>query len=146
MILFKELEDSELVEILTLSVTKRYPAQKVICAEGDPANKLYLIRDGQVRISKMIPGAGEEALAVLKPGEFFGEMSLLGETERSAHAIAHTQCTLMEIPKDDFEKLLLRNSEIARKFFWEFSRILSARLRATNNKFYGLFAMAGIFK
>lgn len=146
MVLFKDLTDTELVEILTLCVTKKYAAKSTIFSDGDPANKIYLIRDGEVRISIMIPGAGEEALALLKAGDFFGEMSLIDENVRSARAIANKDCVLMEIQKDDFKNLLNENGEIARKFLWEFCRILTNRLRATNEKFFGLFAMSGFFK
>lgn len=146
MVLFKELDDSEIVEILTLCNTKKYPEKATIFSDGDPANKIYLIREGEVRISKIFPGLGEEALAVLKGGDFFGEMSLIDEKVRSAHAIAHTACTLMEVPIEDFKNLLNTKGDLARKFLWEFCRILTNRLRATNEKFYGLFAMSGFFK
>ena len=71
MILFKDLDDSELVEVLTLCNTRHYSTGSRIFSEDDPASRLYLIREGEVRISKMIPGAGEEALAILKSGRFF---------------------------------------------------------------------------
>src|ERR1700738_3664222 len=44
---------------------------------GDPGDKLFIILDGKVRISRELPGMGEESLAVLGAGEVFGEMSLL---------------------------------------------------------------------
>ena len=146
MILFRNLDDSELVEILTLCTTKRYSKDNKVFSEDDAASKLYLIREGKVRISKMIPGVGEEALAVLKDGEFFGEMALIDESVRSAHAIAHTDCTLMEIGIKDLQDLLEKNERFAVKFLREFCRNLAGRLRATNDKFYGLFAMSQFFK
>lgn len=146
MILFKDLDDTELVEVLTLCNTRRYSAGSQIFAEDDPASRMYLIRDGQVRISKMIPGAGEEALAILKAGDFFGEMALIDESVRSAHAFAHTETTLMEMQIKDLQELFMKNQSIAVKFLWAFSRILTSRLRATNDKFYGLFAMTQFFK
>jgi CRP-like cAMP-binding protein len=146
MILFKDLDDPELVEILTICNTRRYAANSQIFADGDPASKLYMIRDGEVRISKMIPGSGEEALAVLKAGDFFGEMALMDESNRSAHAIANQDCTLMEIGIKDLQDLLRRDEMIASKFLWAFCRILASRLRSTNDRFYGLFAMTRFFK
>jgi len=146
MVLFQDLTDPELVEILTLCVTKKYPAGSTIFADGDPANKFYLIRQGEVRISKMYSGVGEEALAILKEGDLFGEMALIDEKVRSAQAIANKDCVLMEVSRDDFKSLLDREGEIARKFLWQFCRILTNRLRLTNEKFYGLFAMSGFFK
>ncbi|MGH7293416.1 MAG: cyclic nucleotide-binding domain-containing protein, partial [Polyangiaceae bacterium] len=53
---------------------------------GDPGDKLFILLEGKVRISREIAGMGEEALAVLGPGEVFGEMSLIDEAPRSADA------------------------------------------------------------
>lgn len=144
--LFQPLEDYELVEILGICVTRQYPSGSQIFAEGDPASRFYIIREGEVRISKMIPGMGEEALALLRPGHFFGEMALVDESVRSAYAFANSNTVLMEISIPDLHDLLKRNSGLASKFLWEFCRILTARLRATNEKFYGLFAMTAFFK
>src|ERR1700728_4513489 len=47
---------------------------------GDPGDKLFIILDGKVRISREVAGMGEEALAVLGPGQVFGEMALLDES------------------------------------------------------------------
>src|SRR5215204_6240459 len=112
LILFHDLTDPELVDILTLCTTKRYSKDNHIFSEGDAAAKLYMIREGQVRISRMIPGAGEEALAVLKNGEFFGEMALIDESVRSAYAIAHVDCTLMEIGIKDLQELFKKDEKL----------------------------------
>src|SRR5271154_7190888 len=53
---------------------------------GDPGDKLFIILEGKVRISREVSGMGEEALAVLGPGQVFGEMSLIDEAPRSADA------------------------------------------------------------
>ena len=146
MVLFKNLEDTQLVELLTICVTKKVYANTRIFAEGEQASKLFLIREGEVRISRMIPGSGEEALAILKAGDFFGEMALIDERVRSAYAIAHTDCLLMEILIPDLLNLMNQDKEIGCKFLWSFCTILSARLRATNDKIYGLFAMTSFFR
>ena len=65
---------------------------EAIFAEGDKGDRFYLILDGAVRISRMVPGMGEEALAVLKNGAYFGEMALIDDFPRSAHAIVHEKC------------------------------------------------------
>src|SRR5215471_15351003 len=53
---------------------------------GDAGDKLFVILEGKVRISREVAGMGEEALAVLGPGEVFGDMALLDESPRSADA------------------------------------------------------------
>ena len=110
--------------------------------QGEPAIRLFLISHGEVRISRTIPGSGEEALAVLKPGACFGEMSIFDRSERSTDAIANTSCTLITISRSDFELLLDCSRDIAYKVRWSVVRLLSARLRVTNDKLRSFLAMA----
>jgi len=77
----------------------------IVFREGEVGDKLYIILDGKVRISRDVPGMGEEALAVLGPGAVFGEMALLDEAPRSADARVHERCRLLALPKDAFEDL-----------------------------------------
>ena len=83
-----------------------YPAESVIFREGDPGESLYAIARGRVRISRQLAG-GEEALAILGPGEIFGEMALMNSAApgRSADARAHEDCVLLELNKERFESL-----------------------------------------
>ena len=106
----------------------------VIFAEGDKGDKFFLILDGSVRISRMVPGMGEEAIAVLKSGAYFGEMALIDDVPRSAHAIAHEKCRLFVIRKEALEDLLFVDRDLAYELLWNFVRTLSGRLRETNDK------------
>jgi CRP/FNR family transcriptional regulator, cyclic AMP receptor protein len=101
---------------------------------GDAGDKLFVILEGKVRISREVAGMGEEALAVLGPGEVFGEMALLDESLRSADALAHSRCRLLVIKKDDFDDLLFFHKDLAYEVLWSSVRVLSARLRETNDK------------
>ncbi|NOU34261.1 MAG: cyclic nucleotide-binding domain-containing protein [Polyangiaceae bacterium] len=101
---------------------------------GDPGDKLFIILEGKVRISREVSGLGEEALAVLGPGEIFGEMALLDESARSADALAHQRCRLLVIKKDDFDDLLFFHKDLAYEVLWASVRMLAARLRETNDK------------
>ena len=105
-----------------------------IFQEGEKGDKFYLIIDGAVRISRFVPGMGEEALAVLRPGAYFGEMALIDDSPRSAHAIVHEKCRLFVIRKEDLEDLLFVDRDLAYELLWNFVRTLSARLRETNDK------------
>jgi CRP/FNR family cyclic AMP-dependent transcriptional regulator len=105
-----------------------------IFAEGDTGDKFYLIMQGAVRISRMVPGMGEEALAVLHQGDYFGEMSLIDDSPRSAHAFVHDTCRLFVLRKVDLEDLLFVDRDLAYELLWNFVRTLTARLRETNDK------------
>src|SRR5438105_3273978 len=118
------------------------PVGQYVFKEGEPGNRLFLISDGEVRISRTIPGSGEEALAVLKPGSCFGEMSIFDRSERSTDAIANTGCTLITISRSDFELLLDFNRDIAYKVLGSVVLLLSARLPVTNDNLRSFLAMS----
>ena len=98
-----------------------------------------------MRISKNIPGIGEEALCVLAPGDYFGEMALIDNAPRSADALSHVDASLLTVSKADLEALMEKNKELAYKLLWKFVETLSKRLRETNDKIRSFFAMSGGF-
>ena len=108
-------------------------------------NRCYVIIKGEVRISKCIPNIGEEALAVLTVGDYFGEMALIDNFPRSAHAIANTDIEVLAINKTDMDKVLIADREMGYKLLWTFTRTLSKRLRETNEKMVAFLAMSGGF-
>lgn len=85
---------------------RRFPAEAVIFREGDAGDALYAVAQGRVRISRQMAG-GEEAFAILPPGEIFGEMAILDpeSTGRSADARAHEESVLLVLSRARFEKL-----------------------------------------
>ena len=143
--LFEGLTDDELRQVRRICQEETAPTGTVLFQEGTFGDKCYIVLNGEVRISKFIPGIGEEALAVLKPGDYFGEMALIDDFPRSAHAIANTDVELLTISKSEMDELLFSNKEIAYKMLWTFCRTLSARLRETNEKIAAFFAMSARF-
>ncbi|HLE41216.1 MAG TPA: cyclic nucleotide-binding domain-containing protein [Nitrospirota bacterium] len=143
--LFSSLTDDELEEIEKICVRETHAKDTIMFFEGDPGNKCYVIVKGEVRISKMIPNIGEEALAVLKPGDYFGEMALIDNFPRSAHAIANTDMEALAISKTDLDKVLIRDREMGYKLLWVFTQTLSRRLREMNEKMAGFLTMSGGF-
>ncbi|MDW8361828.1 MAG: cyclic nucleotide-binding domain-containing protein [Myxococcales bacterium] len=132
--LFEGIGTEGLRLIAAVAREQSYRAGQIVFREGDIGGPLYLIREGRVRISRTVAGMGEEALAILGPGDAFGEMSLIEDVPRSADAIAHEACKLLVIERDPFEDLLLLHKDLAYEILWNFVRILSARLRETNEK------------
>jgi len=143
--LFQSLKNSELELILSIARRWKFSSGQNVFREGDVGDRFYLILTGEVRISKQVPGIGEEALAVLKPGDFFGEMALIDDSSRSADAIANQETTLLGIERKDFESLLFLNKDLAYAVLWAFSRTLCQRLREMNDKLQAMLAMRGGF-
>lgn len=140
--LFADLDEAQLGRVAEICQEQTYRSGEAIFREGEPGNRLFIIVSGSVRISRDIPNAGEEALAVLKPGTCFGEMSVLDRSERSTDAIAADDCVLATISRPDLELLLEFDKDLACVVLRSFVRMLSARLRATNDNLRTFLAMA----
>jgi CRP-like cAMP-binding protein len=132
--LFKGLKPEALRRIARVATEENHARGTKVFQHGDVGDKLYLILEGKVRISRDLPGLGEEALAILGPGQIFGEMALLDESPRSADARAHERCRVLTIPKDGFDDLLFMDKELAYEVLWTMVRMLAGRLRETNDK------------
>jgi len=140
--IFSELDEGELARVAEICKELKYQGGQVVFKEGEPGNRFYIIVEGEVRISRNIPGSGEEALAVLQPGACFGEMAVFDRSERSTDAIANGPATLMTISRPDFEILLDFNRDVAFKILWSMVRLLSSRLRVTNDNLRSLLAIS----
>ncbi len=143
--LFETLTAEELEKIAKVCIRENHAKDTIIFFEGDPGNRCYVIVKGDVRISKFIPNIGEEALAVLKAGDYFGEMALIDNFPRSAHAIANTEIEVLAVSKTDLDKILITDHDLGYKLLWAFTKTLSKRLRETNEKMAGFLAMSGGF-
>lgn len=119
-------------------LVRRHAAGTVLFREGDPGEKMYVIRSGKVNIWKRISDS-EMTLAVLGPGEFFGEMALLESLPRSAGATVVEDAELIEVEQSAFETLVHRNSRIAVRLM----RRLSSRLREAGRQIQVLMGRSG---
>ena len=143
--LFKGLKAAALKMIASVAVEESHTVGTKVFQHGDAGDKLYLILDGKVRISRDMQGLGEEALAVLGPGQIFGEMALLDEAPRSADARVHQSCRLLAIPRDSFDDLLFTDKDLAYEVLWSTVSMLVRRMREMNEKLTML-SMSGKFE
>ena len=143
--LFESLLPEQLKLIASIVEEQQVKPSTKIFADGDNADRFYFIVQGKVRISKQVPGMGEEALTILEPGDYFGEMALIDDANRSADAITNTPCVLGSISKAAFDNLLFMHKDLAYDLLWTFVRVLSTRLRDTNEKMRAFLVMAGKF-
>jgi CRP/FNR family cyclic AMP-dependent transcriptional regulator len=91
---------------------KTFQQGDVIFSEYEPGDNFYLIQSGRVQIVKIF-GDLEKTIAILNPGEIFGEMAILEEAPRSATAIAMDQMTALEFNQENFEILMQGNPQVA---------------------------------
>ncbi|MCK4395133.1 cyclic nucleotide-binding domain-containing protein [candidate division WOR-3 bacterium] len=143
--LFQYLDDNELEHILNIASAKIYKEEGVIFNEGEKGDAFYVVLKGSVRISTVVPGVGEEALAVLKKGNYFGEMALIDNAPRSAAAVANEDTVLLKITDANFRNLLVNDRKLAYKLLWGLVKTFSKRLRETDKKLKNILAIAKNF-
>ena len=143
--LFEGLNSAQLTKVAAITTERIVEEGEKIFTEGQTGNEFFIIIEGRVRISKHVPGVGEEALAILDTGTYFGEMALVDDTPRSADAVAHTRCKLRVIKRDELDGLMFTDKDIAYTLLWTFVRTLAVRLRDTNEKIKAFFAMSARF-
>jgi CRP-like cAMP-binding protein len=120
---FAELPAAVLLQVVGASADLMWRAGETIFAPGEPADALYVIRYGRVRIAEADDG-GE--VAELGPGDYFGEQALLLRTDHTRHAEAVEDCELMVVSREGFERLLDAEPSVAA----EFRETLERRIRA----------------
>lgn len=100
-----------------------------VFTEGEPAGGIYLVMSGKIKISRRTPTGAETLLAVLGPGQLFGELSVLDGAPRSASAQAVTAAELRELTQERIRDLVAVRPEIAQWLLLQLAR----RLRVIND-------------
>lgn len=128
--LFSDLNNQEL-DLLAISGSRRkLPARNVVFQEGEPGEMLLIILSGKVKVLLSGKNGQEFILAILGPGNFFGEMALLESAPRSASVVTVEPCEFLLLSQKDVTALLTKHPAIALKVL----KHLSQRLRKTNEQ------------
>src|SRR5206468_9851350 len=107
-----------------------YPAGSEIYAKGSPGNSILAVVRGTAKMSSVSDEGKEIVFNIMHPGEIFGEIALLDGEERSADAIAMTDCELLVLRRRDFMPLLENRADICLILL----RILCQRVRQTSEQ------------
>ncbi|MBI3929548.1 MAG: Crp/Fnr family transcriptional regulator [Armatimonadetes bacterium] len=132
--LFAVLDESARLELARQIKPRKFRYGQPIFLQGDPGDEMYLILEGEIRISRESPSGREVTLAILRDGNFFGDMVLLDGHPRSASAYAVTGCDTLMLRRSDFDEHLGRHPQSARKLL----AYLSMRLRLADEKIQDL--------
>jgi CRP-like cAMP-binding protein len=129
--LFGGLPDGALQRLLERMQLRACAAGQVICAEGDPAREMFIVRSGSVEVRKRAL-AGDACLARLRAGDEFGEMSLIDIQPRSASVVACEPTELYVLGNMDLLALYEEDLPSYTFFVQNLCRELSRRLRVAN--------------
>jgi CRP/FNR family cyclic AMP-dependent transcriptional regulator len=126
--LFAALDD-EAAEALRATMSRvEVPRGEAVFHEGDPGDRLYVIIEGKIKLGRASGDGRENLLAVLGPGEMFGELSLFDPGRRNATGTAVADSVLIGLGNDDLDQWLRGRPDVARHLL----RSLARRLRRTN--------------
>ncbi len=122
--------DPEASRTLLASMTSLHVARgEVLFHEGEPGDRLYVIRSGKIKLGRRSGDGRENLLAVLGPGEMFGELSLFDPGPRTATATGLADATVLELGHHDLIPWLEQNPTVAKHLLGALGR----RLRRTND-------------
>ncbi len=138
--LFDGLDDAQLAAVSSVLRRVRIPAGRAIFSEGEHSRSVYILVSGSVGTSKRmglaargaVEPARQKVLVHLGAPHFFGEMGLLSDLERSATITADTDCELLELTRDDFERLVAGDPVLGFRLVRNVAVVLADRLRRTD--------------
>jgi CRP/FNR family transcriptional regulator len=128
--LFSELSRAELERIARVAVPRSFPAGVRVFHEGDRSDACYLVRSGDLRVTRQHSDGRAIALATLGPGDIFGELAMLDGQARSASVETLSDAELLALPAIDVRRLLADHPDISVKLI----AALTRRLRETNER------------
>jgi len=118
--LFRGIDERGLAGLAAVATAVDFPAGHVIARQGEIGTGFFVVVDGTVRVVR-----DGEVVALLGPGEFFGELSVLDRMPRNATVAAETAATCLALASWDFEKVLLEQPALTLSIL----RGVAARLR-----------------
>lgn len=122
---FPGISQLEIDELLNRSQVRNYVKGTVLTHEGQVESKFYILLDGRVNVTKTINNIEQRHLKELEAGDFFGEMALIHNAPRAATVTAIEPVTVLEINREDFDRVLRHSSSVAIAMVRE----ISSRLR-----------------
>ena len=112
--IFKDLPEKELQNLDRIAIHKYLRKKELIYLPGDKSDKVYLLKEGRVKVSRLSEDGREMTMVILEPGEIFGESALYSEEEqRSTMAEALDDAMICTVYKNEFEAMLQREPALS---------------------------------
>lgn len=127
--LFRGLDDEAAAALRASMTEEGVERGEVLFTEGDEGDRVYVVMKGKVKLGRKAPDGRENLLALLGPGQMFGELSLFDPGPRSATCTAVTETTLLALSHRDLLPWLAGRPEVARGLLLQ----LASRLRQSND-------------
>lgn len=107
--LFSGLEEDRMMELNNISSMKETKKEEPIYFANEPSKSIYFLKSGRVKITKYQSDGTEKILAIINPGEIFGELAYLDESERTDYAVTIEPSLICAINKNDLTEFVNKN-------------------------------------
>ena len=111
--MFPGMDEEDLNKLTSVAELRTYPADAILCREGQVENTFYAIISGQVEVTKQLDKDTQQVINRPGPGNFVGEIALVQEGPRTATVRTTEPTTVLEINRDDFVNMLYNNASMA---------------------------------
>jgi len=128
--IFRDLSAEEMLALGRAAPMKRVAAGTTFYAPDDPAEVLYILKEGRVKVQQLSPDGRALTMHIYEAGSIFGEMSLVGQRMYGAYAQALSACTLCLMSREHVTHLLFGDRRIALRI----AEVLSERLTEVENR------------
>lgn len=132
--IFSELSDKECSTLQKFFKPRNYLKNSMIILEEEYGDLVFVVQTGTIKITRVNDEGKEVILALLGPGEIFGELAILDGEARSANALAQENCQLLAINKEDFLEILKNKFSVSFNLMCE----LAKRLRKSDQQIEAL--------
>lgn len=134
-LLFRNLTAEDLAALGNIVEERTIPANTIVFSEESVGKSVYIIRTGQVKVSKEVEGHGNIPLLVLGPKEFFGEMALIRPGPRLVTVKTLDTTEFMIISKEDWDQFSDEHPDVARRLTDLINNWFLLKLRRSNAEF-----------
>ena len=128
--IFSRLTNEEMEWVDRVSVMRGYCKNDLVFTPNDRGDKVFLLKKGRIKVSRLSEGGRELTLAILEPGEIFGEESLVDGGRRSTFAEAMDDAYICVIKREDFEDLLKNKPDLA----LQVTKVVGERLKKVQDR------------
>jgi CRP-like cAMP-binding protein len=140
--MFQFVTAEERATIERLGRVRQVAKGTVLLAEGETGKSCYVVRSGRVEVRKKIEKAGYKRLVTFGAGDVVGEAGFVGITPRTASVVAASDCEVVELDRDDVERLIEGNPGLGVRIYRGIASELAARLSHNNQDLMDTIAWA----
>lgn len=132
--LFEGLESDKMERLGMITTMKKISKSQPIYFAQDPSNSIYFLKQGRVKLTRTSSDGKEMIVALINPGDIFGEMSIIEDSERSDYAVTMEESLICAISKNDFKNFIEKNPSLNLKL----TKLIGFKMRKYSERIEGL--------